>query len=290
MTTIAIIGPGAVGGTVAAWLAQNPQNQIVVAARTAVDHLEVETPSGPITATPRVLTDPAAATPVDWVLIATKTYDAAGAAPWLRGFCRADTRVAVLQNGVEHVERFAQWVAPANLLPVVVDCPAERNAPGRIRQRRAAWMIVPADARGQAFAALFAGTGIEIRLEADFRTHAWRKLCLNNAGAVSAILLQPAGVAHREPVAELMRGLVRECLAVGRAEGAVLDDSLVDTVVEAYRSAPPDAVNSLHADRRDGRPMEIDARHGVVVRLGRRHGIATPLNAAVAALLEAAQG
>jgi 2-dehydropantoate 2-reductase len=34
--------------------------------------------------------------------------------------------------------------------------------------------------------------------------------------------------------------------------------------------------------------MELDARNGVIVRLGARHGIATPVNAMVVALLEAA--
>jgi 2-dehydropantoate 2-reductase len=86
-----------------------------------------------------------------------------------------------------------------------------------------------------------------------------------------------------------MRGIVRECVAVGRAEGALLDDSLAEKVVTGYRNAPADSVNSLHADRLAGRPMETDARNGVIVRLGRKHGIPTPLNSTIVALLEAAQ-
>ena len=57
-------------------------------------------------------------------------------------------------------------------------------------------------------------------------------------------------------------------------------------ILEAQRTAP-DAVKSMLADRQAGRPMEIDARNGVVVRLGRRHGIPTPVNEMVVALLEA---
>ena len=59
-------------------------------------------------------------------------------------------------------------------------------------------------------------------------------------------------------------------------------------VVAGYRAGPADGINSLHADRLAGRPMEIDARNGVIVRRGAVHGIATPVNAMVAALLEAA--
>ena len=89
-------------------------------------------------------------------------------------------------------------------------------------------------------------------------------------------------------IAQIMRDLVAECVAVGRAEGADLPADLPDIVVEGYRSGPADGVNSLHADRAAGRPMELDARNGVIVRLGARHGIATPVNAMVVALLEAA--
>ena len=110
MPTIAIVGPGAIGGILAAWLAQDPKNEVTVCARSAFDRLEVETPEGRIEASPRILTDPAQATPVDWVLVATKAYDTEGTARWLAGLRRANTPVVVLQNGVEHVERFAPYV------------------------------------------------------------------------------------------------------------------------------------------------------------------------------------
>ncbi|MEG3181475.1 ketopantoate reductase C-terminal domain-containing protein [Sphingomonas sp. LT1P40] len=75
-----------------------------------------------------------------------------------------------------------------------------------------------------------------------------------------------------------MHALVVECIAVGRAEGAQLDDALADRVVAGYRADPADAVNSILADRLAGRPTEADARNGVIARLGAHHGIATPLN------------
>ena len=288
MTTIAIIGPGAIGGILAAWLAQDPDHDVIVCARTSFDRLEVETPSGPITASPRVVTDPADARPANWVLVATKAYDAAHAARWLPAVRRANTPVVILQNGVEHVERFAPFVPTEHLVPAVIDCPAERTAPGRMRQRGPSWIVVPDTDPGRAFVPLFARTNFDVST-GDFRTRAWAKLCINAPGAISAILLKPTGVIRIEPIAELTRGIVRECLAVGRAEGAVLDDGIVEAVVEGARRAPPDSLNSLIADRMAGRPMEIDARNGAIVRFGRKHGIPTPLNEMAVALLVAAQ-
>jgi 2-dehydropantoate 2-reductase len=288
MPTLAIVGPGAIGGILAAWLAQDPSNDVVVCARTPFDRLEVETPQGIISAAPRVVTDVADARRVDWVLVATKAYDTAAAARWLPALRRDDTPVVVLQNGVEHVARFAPYVPVPHIVPAVIDCPAERTAPGRMRQRGPSWIVVPDTAHGRAFVPLFARTNFEVAT-GDFTTRAWGKLCINAPGAISAILDQSTGVIRIDAIAELTREMVREVLAVGRAEGARLDDAIVEDVVEAARRAHADAINSLLADRRAGRQMEIDARNGAVVRAGVRHGIPTPCNAMAVALLTAVQ-
>ena len=290
MTSIAVIGPGAVGGTVAAWLAQNPALSVTVCARTRFEGLEVETPGGLIKASPTVLTDPDQARPVDWVLIATKTYDTASAEGWLDALVGPRTRLAVLRNGVEHLTPFGDRLPAERLVPAVVDIPAERRAPGRMLQRRDGWIRVPDDAAGRDFVALFAHTPIAVSTTPDFKTQAWTKLALNCAGAVNALVLKPAGVARDEGVAAVMRALVAECVAVGRAEGADLPDDLPEAVIAGYRAADPDGVNSLHADRLAGRPMELDARNGVIVRLGAKHNIPTPANAMVVALIQAAAG
>ena len=288
MPKITIVGPGAIGGIVAAWLAQTSTNAVSVCVRTPFDRLHIDTPRGPITAQPAVLLNPEQATQADWVLIATKAYDVAGAAAWLPNPIGPGTRIAILQNGVEHIERFAPYADPSCMVPVVVDIPAERRGPGQVSQRREGTTIVADTTNGQDFTAVFAGTGIAVSTDPDLRSRAWRKLAIDCAAAVSAITLKPAGVSHREPIADMMRDMVRECMAVGRAEGAILDDTLPDEVVAGYQSSPPDSRNSLHADRSAGRPMEIDARNGVIVRIGRRHGIAAPINQMIVALLEAA--
>lgn len=287
MARIAIVGPGAVGGVIAAWLEKTGRHEIILCARRALGELHVETPHGAWIARPTVLTAPEQAAPVDWVLVATKAYDSAGAATWLKGLAANGAPVAILQNGVEHRERFASYLPSAQLVPVMVDCPAERVTPTSIRQRGTAKMVVQDDGYGREFVALFAGTPVEVALTADLKSAVWRKLCVNAAGVISGLVLQPAGVMRDEQLGELSRQLVRECIAVGRAEGALLDDSLVETVLQGYRSAPADSVNSLHADRAAGRTTEIDARNGVIVRLGRKHGIATPCNQMAVSLIEA---
>jgi 2-dehydropantoate 2-reductase len=287
MSRIAIIGPGAVGATIAAWLGRTGRHEILLCARRPLTGLTVETTAGIITAQSTTLTDPATAPAADWVLVTTKAYDAAGAAAWFPRLGATGAPVAILQNGVEHRERFAPYLSTDRIVPVVVDVPAERSGQNQVRQRGPGLLTVADDPRGREFAALFGSTDLTVTLSPDFKTAAWRKLCLNSAGAISALVLQPAGCLRDEALGEVARELVRECIAVGRAEGAVLEDELVETVLRNYRNAPPDAINSLHADRLAGRPMEIDARNGAIVRLGRKHGIPTPCNRMAVALLTA---
>lgn len=288
MTTIAIIGPGAIGGTVAAWLAQDPTLDVTVCARTPFEDLRVETPSGVITARPTVLSDPAAAQVADWVMVATKAYDADATRPWLEQLVGDRTRVAIIQNGVEHVRLFQHLVPAERLLPVMINLPAVRHAPGRIVQSRHGIIAVPAGPDGEAFVALFGKTEIEAAAHADFLSQAWIKLAGNCAAIVPSLTLRATGPVWSEDMEAIVRGLVEECVAVGRAEGATIPDSVIDSTVANARSSPEGSIaGSLHADRLAGHPMEVDARNGVIVRLGQKHGIQTPMNRVLVTLLAA---
>jgi 2-dehydropantoate 2-reductase len=202
--------------------------------------------------------------------------------------CAKGAPVAVLQNGVEHRERFAPYVPTEKILPVMVDCPAERQAPDRVRQRGVMHLKVPDNALGSSFVKLFAGTNADATIVPDFLSVVWRKLCFNSAGVLSALVMQPAGVVREEAMGDTALQIIRECAAVARAEGAHLEDNVAELVLAAQRAAPADSINSMLADRQADRPVEeIDARNGVIVRLGRKHGIATPANAMAVALMEA---
>lgn len=285
MAKIAIVGAGAIGTVIAAWLHSTGRHEVRICTRTPFDDLQVITPEGPLEARLRVHTDPGTVDIVDWVLVATKAYDVESTLPWLRRLTGSTTRIAALQNGVEHLRHFREFSASAGIVPVIVDIPAERTAPGRVHQRRTGGMIVPDGEGGRAYIDIFSGTPFAVTSTSDFQSAAWRKLAINCAGAVNAITLRPAGISRDPAVANLMKDLVSECILVGRAEGAELRDELQDEVVRGYQDGPADAINSIHADRSMNRRTEWDARNGVIVRLGEAHGIPTPLNRFVATIL-----
>ena len=289
MARIAIVGVGAIGGTIAALLELAGGHEIILCTRQPMRQLTVTMPSQSVRVTTRNITVPQDAEPMEWVIVATKAYDAEGAAKWFPVLCAHGAPVAVVQNGVEHRERFAPYVDHARLLPVIIDCPAERPAVGEVRVRGAARMRVEKTLLGLEFGALFAGSPVNMESVADFLTVAWRKLCVNSVGALNALTLKPAGVLRDEAIGRLAVAMVAECVAVGRAEGAQLSDSLGEEILEYYRACPPNAVNSLLADRLAGRRMETDARNGAVVRKGVKHGIPTPLNRMAVSVLDAQQ-
>ena len=285
MTTIAVVGVGAIGAAVAAALASRGADPLLCVRR-AFDHLSATGGGIDVQVPARTAVDPAAVSRVDWVLFATKAHQTESAGPWLGALCGEGTRVAVLQNGVEHIERVRPLAGPAAVVPVVVDCPCRRTAPGVVVLRREARVTAPETEDGAAFAALFEGTPVQASTTADFTTAMWRKLCVNVAtGGVTTVTSRPLGVIHEDGMAEIVRGLLDECVAVARAEGARLEPAFAAELVSNLRGGDPEAVSSILADRLAGRPLESDARHGAVGRFGRKHGIETPLNDVIAALL-----
>ncbi len=105
-TNIALVGPGAIGTTVAALL-YKAGNSVLVCGHTPRDSIELR-PDGEdaIVVPGPVHTDPSeVAGPVDVVVLAVKATQNDDAAGWLARLCDEHTIVTVLQNGVEQVEQ-----------------------------------------------------------------------------------------------------------------------------------------------------------------------------------------
>ena len=288
MATISLIGPGAIGCTLLGSLSRNRQHTLAAVARTPFDRLVVETDQTALEAEVKVITQAEQiAGPSEWILVCVKTYDFSSAIPWIDRLSGPESKVAIIQNGIEHMDRVPGNATWSGVVPVIIDCPVERIGPGHVRQRGPVRMTVPDNAAGREFRQLCDGTGMTVKTTDDWTTVAWRKLCLNAIGAINAVVDLPVGIIHLPEIENLARAVAEEVVAVGRACGARIDSSLAEEVVNKSLHAPRNAVNSIHADRAAGRPMEIDARNGVIVRLGKKHGIPTPRNETLVALLEA---
>ncbi len=286
MAKIAIVGVGAIGGALAAFLGSTGKHELVLCTRRPLGKLTLQTPDGEISVQGTNLTDPDQAKPVDWLIVAAKAYDTESIARWLKPLTSETTPVAVAQNGVEHKERFRPWVPEERLLPVVVQVSVNRLDNGDLSQGRKAKLTVEDSPRGREFAGLFSGSPVRVELTADMKSALWRKLCTNSTGSLSVLVGRPFGEFRNEELADLALAMTKECVAVARAEGAALDDSAAHSVVQEIFAGDALRNNSMLSDRLAGKPLEWDARNGVIVRLGKKHGIPTPLNSLAVFLLK----
>lgn len=270
-------------------LAAADRNDVIVCTRQPIARLTLESPSGVAELPLATLTDPAnVAQPADWVMLCTKTHQTATAAPWLSRLCSAATRIAVLQNGIGHVERVAPIANGATVLPAIVYFNGERLAPDRVwlRQGSEQDIAVADDAAGRDFARLFDGTPLRISLSGEFATLVWRKLLINAvANPITTLTLQRQSVLRRPDVHELCLKILDEAVAVARAEGVPVADDEPARAMATLFTFSGELGTSMYFDRLAGRHLEVDALTGAIVAAAERHGIATPLNRALLTLL-----
>jgi len=129
-------------------------------------------------------------------------------------------------------------------------------------------------------------SGLPTRAVPDARGAKWAKIIFNAAGnSVGALTGLPHGrVCDQPSLRALLSALVAEGRAVADAHGVVLDgdpDAMLDLAHEAAYDHRPSMLQDVLARR----PTEVDFLNGAIVQLGRQAGVPTPLNEAVAALI-----
>jgi 2-dehydropantoate 2-reductase len=286
---IAVVGPGAVGTTVAAYL-HAAGHPVLICGRTPRPQIELR-PDGadPIVVPGPVCTDSAEiAGPVGVVLVALKATQNDDGGRWLARLCDEHTIVVVLQNGVEQIEQVQPHCPSSTVIPGIVWYGAETQPEGWVRLRTEARLVLPTGPAATTFAELWRGAGGTADCDPDFTTAAWRKLLVNAVAGLMALTGRRAGMFRRDDLSGMASRYAAECLAVARAEGAHLGDDVADGSVEMLRQAPTDMGTSMLADREAGRPLEWDIRNGVIIRKARAHGIATPISDVLVPLLAAA--
>jgi 2-dehydropantoate 2-reductase len=222
--------------------------------------------------------------------------------------------VVTLQNGIGAEELVAGARPGAPLLAGSLTAPIERGADGTLTWRKRRGIAI-GSVRGDttvtlaAIGGAFAAGGLPVAVVRDWRAMKWSKLLTNLvANAVPALLdLDAAAVYADRRLFALERAQVREALAVMRALGlapvalpgadvrwlalgfrapAALARPVMQRVVVGARGGKAPSL-LLHL-RAGGGPSESPWLNGGVARAGASAGVPTPVNAALAALFEAA--
>jgi 2-dehydropantoate 2-reductase len=257
----AVLGPGGVGGLLAAVL----PDALVVSRSPLADGITLRSRVlGDRHATPRSVDR--LAEPIDVLFIATKATGLADA------IARIETEPGVvvpLLNGVEHLaflrERFADVVA------ATIRVEATRVAPGVIEQTSPFLRIELAG--HPEVAELLNEAGIEACVVDGEAQVMWSKLVRLNAIALTTTAYGAPMGEVRERHRDDLLGVVGETAAVAAAEGATINAAAIELELD---QAHPELRASMARDVEAGRPPELDAIGGAVLRAAARHGIQTP--------------
>jgi 2-dehydropantoate 2-reductase len=264
--TTAILGPGAVGASLAVRLALARERVICVARpETAAAIRDVGLTlvyeGEELTARPEAVE--ALEEPVELLLVTVK---APGLAEAL-GRVRAEPELVLpLLNGLEHMaslrDRFRSVMAAT-----IGRLEAFREGATRVVQHKAALVTVAGDAAPPTLVR----AGVETRLGGSEVDVLWEKLARQAPLALLTSLTgKPTGEVRSD---SRLRTAVEEAVAVAVADGAHT------TLAEQWSiigSLPPELTTSTARDVAAGRPSELDAIAGGVVRAGRRLGVPTP--------------
>jgi 2-dehydropantoate 2-reductase len=289
-----VLGPGAVGGLVAALLERAGSDATVVArpstARIIDDRgLTVQSIAfGDFTARARTSTqldsDP------DVLVVATKSVELEAA---IARVTSTPSLVLPLLNGIEHMavlrERFG-----AHVIAGSITVQSHRPEPGMIvHSSRLSRIHIPnpapqQQAAVQLLAVSLRRAGIDTAVAGSERQILWSKLVpLNALACTTSASGLPLGAIRDDPTWRTrLKRVVFETAAVARAEKAWVDPSLA---LDDLARFEPSLVSSMARDIAAGRESELDAIAGAVLRAAGRHGILVPtIEALVAEVTERA--
>lgn len=295
---VAVIGPGAVGCTLAVRLALSRSALQVTlidyrpdrAARLSARPIRLRASGADLEA--RIPVRLAPPEPPDLVILATKATAAAAAARSAAAWIGKAPLVA-MQNGLGVAREVAEAIPGSVVITAVSYQAANVVAEGEVAHvanlvTYLGYEARPPDATVRAVAAMFAAAGLPAEAAADMTPLVWGKLIINaGINSVAALAgVRNGQVASRPTLRALAAAIVGEGEAVARAEGIALPyPSAAEAVLEAARQSAENRCSMLQ-DLEAGRTTEIDYLNGAIVRLAEPHGISAPANRAATALIK----
>ncbi len=294
---ILIVGAGALGGLVGAYLTRAGENVTLLEVNTARARLLAEAGlqitragEGEVRVNVHVVTTIADLPPFDLVFIAVKTYQTEEAMRGVMAATGPGTRFLTMQNGIGNAEIIARFAGPERTLCGITYNSVQHAGPGRLQFRAGIKPIQIAPFAGDVTAELeaigdvFRGAGLDTNVVPGIDHVVWQKL-LHNAviNPVSAV----TGLTCRELLGDadllaFMRDLCREIVAVMRARGVPIVDEedpfrpLIGSLKALGKNRP-----TMWQDLARGMRTEVDALNGAVVAEAERLGLSAPHNAAL---------
>ncbi len=240
-----------------------------------------------------VFTEPDSLSACEIVFIFVKAYDTEAAAASLCGRIGKETIIVSLQNGLGNAEAIARRLPGQALVYGSTSIGACFDGSNRLVLGGIGETVIgSADPKAlDAAAGAISRAGLPLRICAEPAREVWQKVAVNCAiNPLGALLgLRNGEIARNPDLASLQSALVTEACDVARAEGwALKAEDIIDRVRATCELTSVNR-SSMLQDIEAGRRTEIDALNGAVAARGQASGLAVPLNAAMRALVSAAE-
>ncbi len=278
MTTVAILGPGAVGGLLAVRLGQAGHDVTLIGRHpggVTVAGLTLTAP-GTAAVTTRPASRPYLTHPVEFLIVTVKATQLIDATTRVPAAFTAGATVVPFLNGVDHVP-YLRAVYPADTVAGTIVVEATKLADGTIEQATPSAAVTlaaapaaaatgggpPAPAASESAASLLDVPGLDVTIQPGEEQVLWRKLCmLATYALLTTAAEQPIGAA-REKFADWVGPLAREACAAAAVHGASVDPAAVEAQIQGL---PGEGRSSMLKDRLAGRELELDAIAGPTLR------------------------
>lgn len=212
------------------------------------------------------------------ILCCVKATDTEAAGVEMAPFLAADALILSLQNGVDNAERL-QAQLRREVVPTVVYVATEMAGPGHVKHHGRGELVIGQTIASSELVRLFSDAAVPVQISDNVVGELWAKLILNCAyNALSAITQLPYGrLVQGQGVQEVMRDVVRECLAVADAAGVRVPGDAWEAVERIARTMAGQ-YSSTAQDLARHKRSEIDHLNGYVVAKGAALGVPTPVN------------
>ena len=279
---VAVLGPGGVGGLLAAVLARAGHEVVCLASDSTAGVLRAEglrlssVKFGDFTA--RVEVDTQLRGPVDLCFICVKQTALEDSLARLSPEALGDGLIVPMLNGVDHPALLRSRYRPELVAPGIIRVESTRLEPGVIAHTSPFAEIeltstTAPRARLDRAAEVLRAAGFDAEVRDDEATVVWTKMTfLAPMALMSTRYLVPAGEILEKHRDELLAAAA-EVVAVARACGAEVD---FPTVEATFHRFPAAMKPSMLRDAEAGRPLELDAIGGAVLRAGALRGVPVP--------------
>jgi len=125
--------------------------------------------------------------------------------------------------------------------------------------------------------------GIKAEISDDIRRTLWEKyvFLVGLSGSTTTMRSTIGPIRENAQTRAFLHDLMKETVAVGRAQGVNLPDDYADQRLAFVDTMAVDMTSSMHHDLNSGNPLEVRWLSGGVVELGAQVGVPTPVNRAV---------